>query len=150
MSIFRSDQQVALHDLLVTSEKSADHYRDSADFLAGLNVSEKLKTIADERDELAQHLTQAIQSLGDLPSAPDEDRESVEKLFHRVHASLSQDEIRDILRQRLDGEAHFEYLIRSAREAGWTKGIEDVVGEIEAHVEATKHKVQTLLDSYPF
>jgi hypothetical protein len=149
MSIFRSDQQVALNDLLVESEKTADHYRDSADFLEGLEVSEALRNIADQRDRLAERLREAIRSHGDLPSAPDEDRESVEKLFHRVHASLSQDEIRDILQQRLDGEKHFETIIQKDREAGWMKGIEDVVDDIQQHVESTKRQVQNLLQSYP-
>ncbi|MCW8193810.1 hypothetical protein F6455_03290 [Proteobacteria bacterium 005FR1] len=149
MSIFRTDQQVALNDLLVESEKTADHYRDSADFLEGLEVSAKLRAIADERDRLVQRLRQAIQSIGDLPKAPDEDRESVEKLFHRMHASMSRDEIRDILQQRLDGEDHFEAVIQRARDAGWTKGIEDVVAEIQQHVDATRSQVQSLCESYP-
>jgi uncharacterized protein (TIGR02284 family) len=147
MSIFRSDQQVALNDLLVASEKTADHYRDSADFLDGLEVSEGLRSIADERDALAQRLRDAIQSSGDLPSAPDEDRESVEQLFHRVHASLSHDEIRDVLQQRLEGEEHFESLLRDAREAGWTRGSEGLVREIETHIAATRQRVQGMFEA---
>lgn len=148
MSIFRSDEQVALNDLLMASEKTADHYRDSADFLHGLEVSKEMRSIADERDALAQRLREAIRSSGDLPSAPDEDRESVEKLYQRVHASFSHDEIRDVIQHRLEAEVHFEHIIWEARSAGWTRGIEDLVNEIEGHVAVTRKKVQRMFEAY--
>lgn len=148
MSLLRNDQQVALNDLLVESEKSADHYRDSADFLGSLPPSLELNRIAGEREQLSQELSEAVRASGDFPSVPDEDLESVEKLFHRVHASLSHDEMRDVLQLRLDAEEEFARQIEDARQHGLTAGHETLIGELQQHVQSSIARLRGMLQDF--
>lgn len=149
MTIVRNNQQLALNDLFVAGTKTADHYRDAADFLGSLPPSQVLRGIASERDKLVQRLEQAVRASEDLPSVPDEDRESVEKLFHRVHASLSDDQIKDILQQRLDAEEEFARIVTDIREAGWMENEPELLADVDQHIQSAKMKLRELMGNYP-
>lgn len=145
MNLIRNPQQLALNDLLVAIRASADHYRDAAAFVESWTASEDLGRIAGERDALVQRLEEAVRSAGDLPSVPDEDRESVEKLFHRLHASLSRDEIHDIMRQRLDAERQLAGLVSAIRESESVGDYRGLIDDIQQHVQAVSKHVEHLL-----
>ncbi|MGQ9424459.1 hypothetical protein ACXYTJ_00745 [Gilvimarinus sp. F26214L] len=143
MSIIRSEQEAALNDLLVSSEKSVDHYQDAAEYLRGHKPSGILRAIAGERQTLVEDLQDAVRATGDLPSAPDEDRESVEKLLHRVHASLSEDEIQDLVRQRMEGEGELLERLSVLRRSGWENST--LMGRFDAHLRSVRERLQDLL-----
>lgn len=136
MSIIRNDRQVALNDLLVAVEKTADHYRASADSLQdhAAAVATQLRELAQRREQLSDLIKREIQASGDLPSAPDEDRESVEQLFQRVHASLAPDQILDVLRQRLDAEDELDSLLARIGDGNWGEGMDELLQEASAQV----------------
>ena len=117
MNIIRTELQVALHDLHVAVQESADHYRDSAEFLDDEPVSQLLVEIADEREQLAQKFEQAIRATDDLPAAPDADRETGEQLIHRLRSLFSSDQTEDVLNQRLEAEDALAQMLTDAREA---------------------------------
>jgi hypothetical protein len=148
MSLLRSEQQLVLNDVLVAFEKSVDHYRDAANFLSLVPPGETLRRIARERDRLVQRLIQAVHAAGDLPSVPDEDRESVEKLYHRLHAGLSRDEVKDVLQQRLEAERALGDTVAEARGAGWADNQAALLGDLERHVQAATARLQDLLQSH--
>lgn len=106
MTLLRSDAEVALNDLLVNCRKVAAQYRDSADHLEG-RTSSVLAQLAEEHDGASRRLEQAIYRHGDLPSGTNEDRETLEQLYHRVHARLSEDEEADLVQQLLQLEQAF-------------------------------------------
>lgn len=144
MNLIRDDQQLGLNDLLVAIQKSSDHYRDAASYLESSYPSSELWQIARERDQIASQLRRAIRELGDLPSAPDEDRESVEKLFHRVHASLSENEIQDLLDQRLDAEREFMANLERIRREEWAQEKSLLLSELGEHTRATITRLEEL------
>ncbi len=146
MNLIRNPQQLALNDMVVAMRASADHYRDAADFVESRAASEELGRIAGERDALVQRLKEAVRSAGDLPSVPDEDRESVEKFFHRLHASLSKDEVHDIMRQRLDAERELEHLASAIGESGSAGDYLGLMDDIQRHVQLVIRRVEHLLN----
>jgi len=144
MSIIRNDRQVALNDLLVAVEKSADHYQASADSLQdhAPAVSRQLRELAGRRERLADVIKREIQASGDLPSAPDEDRESVEQLFQRVHASLAPDQILDVLRQRLDAEDALADLLSRIRDSEVGEGMDELLQKASAQVRSAQTQLR--------
>ncbi|MBC53452.1 MAG: hypothetical protein CMQ34_06395 [Gammaproteobacteria bacterium] len=104
MGILRSAQQVALQELHQLAQESVDHYRDSAEFVDDSTAAQLFKRIADQRASLVANVAQAIRETGDLPAAPDADRETGEQLLHRLHAWFTADQTQDVLQQRLQAE----------------------------------------------
>lgn len=117
MQILRSEQQVALQQLHVLAQESVDHYQDSAEFVDNEVATQLFKHIAAERLQLVQKLAQAIRDTGDLPAAPDADREAGEQLIHRLHAWFTTDQSRDVLEQRLKAEQDLAQTLRDKRNA---------------------------------
>ncbi|WP_237064674.1 hypothetical protein [Microbulbifer guangxiensis] len=104
MSIIRNDTQVALNDLHVALKHSADHYREAGEFLQDGEVSAFCEQAAADRDQLAGLVEQVIRESGQLPSVPDQDRETGEQLLERLESLFSADETREVLQNRLDIE----------------------------------------------
>ena len=142
MGILRSEQQVALQELYRLAQESADHYRDSADFVDDASTTRLFKHIADEREELAQQLAQAIRGTGDLPAAPDADREAGEQLIHRLHAWFTADQTRDVLQQRLSAEQELAQVLRDNRNATTSDIYQALHQSFTSHVEQTRQSLQ--------
>lgn len=106
MALLRSDAQVALNDLLTDCRKTAAQYQDSAQYLEG-RVSVVMGQLAEERTAASQQLERAICRHGDLPSGSNEDRETIEQLYHRVHARLADDGTADRVEQMMILEQAF-------------------------------------------
>lgn len=143
MSIFRNDKQVALHDLLIAIEESADHYQDAADFLSDHQACVYFEQFAKQRLILTSRLEEAIRAEGELPAAPDPDKETGAMVFQHMLAHLSQDEAPKVIEQRLHKEEDIGELIEAAREAGVEKDHPELVKDI---VENNRLIVQSLQD----
>jgi predicted trehalose synthase len=113
MSVLRNDLQVALNDLHVALQESADHYRYAAELITEPLIGETFNTLAESRAQLAHKTAQAIRDNDDLPSVPDTDSETGEQLLQRLEAALSINEAADIVAQRLEGEVHLEQLLQT-------------------------------------
>lgn len=146
MNLIRNERQAALNDLLVAVEKSSDHYRDAVNYLKSSYPSNELRQIARQRDQMALRIEQAIRQADDLPSAPDEDRETFEKLLHRMHASISEDEILDLLQQRLAAEQDFLAMIDQSRQGDWAEQERGMLDELERQARDTAVRVSQLID----
>ncbi len=145
MSIIRSDQQVALHDLLLAVQDNAAQYHDAAEFLDVSAVAAVLHGLGEQRQEMAQRLSEALRALGDQPSAADPERVGLEKLAHRLDAAVSGDHVVPILEQRLAAEQHLSELIDAARNAGLEANCATLVEELAAQSETVTERLQTLL-----
>lgn len=118
MSLLRTDKEVALNDLLVAARETADHYQAAAEYLNDPHVNPVLHDIIHERLEYIDRIEDAIRALGDLPSAPDPDRETGEMLIHHVTAALSPDSATEILEQRIKAEQHLLELVKACYAVG--------------------------------
>lgn len=146
MNFIRTDQQVALNDLLVATEKSADLLRDAAHFLDGSQMEHELEQLAERRDMVTRDLQQAIRALDDMPSAPDPDGESAEKLLHRISAIFSGEKSRETtLRQRLATEDHLNALLEDVHKRELGDEFDPLLYELKESIrEVTLHLQQLL------
>lgn len=118
MSLIRTDEEVALNDLLVASRESVDHYRDAGDFLEDKKFTDVLRAIASQREPFIARFEQVIRAIGELPSVPDPDKETGAMLMHHAGALLSKDYSLDVVEQRLTAEEHLTVLTNNARSVG--------------------------------
>jgi DNA repair ATPase RecN len=146
MNLIRTAQQVALNDLLVATEKSADLLRDAADFLDGSQMEHELEQLAERRDMVTRDLQQAIRALDDMPSAPDPDAESTEKLLHRISAIFSGDKSRETtIRQRLATEEQLGTLLAEVQGRELGEEFDPLLYELKESIrEVTLHLQQLL------
>jgi hypothetical protein len=146
MTIIRSEQQVALNDLLVAAEKSADLLRDAAHFLSDAQVEHELEQLAERREMVVESLRRAILALHDMPSAPDPDAESTEKLLHRISAMITGEKSQQTtLQQRLETEAHLSALVQEVQSRNLGESFDEVLYEFKESIrEVTLHLQQLL------
>jgi DNA repair ATPase RecN len=146
MNLIRTDQQVALNDLLVATEKSADLLRDAAQFLSGSQMEHELEQLAERRDMVTRDLRQAIRALDDIPSAPDPDAESTEKLLHRISAIFSGEKSRETtIRQRLTTEEQLSTLLGEVQGRELGEEFDPLLYELKESIrEVTLHLQQLL------
>ncbi len=145
MSLLRGEREVALNDLQNASEETIDHYRDAVNLLGESDAGDQLLQIAEEREAIAAKLEHAIRALGDLPQAPDTDKESVQKLIHRVRAALSPDAVKEVLEQRLAAERKLIELAAQTRRTDLDETEAGVVGELAVHAEQAIACLQLLI-----
>ena len=107
MTLLRNDVQLALNDLHRALRYSVDQYRDAAEFLDDSEASAFCDKLAKEREALASEVAAEIRSRGDLPAAPDSDREAGEQLLQRLETLFSADQTREVLERRRDAEREF-------------------------------------------
>lgn len=118
MSLIRTDEEVALNDLLIASRESVDHCRDAAEFLDEKDITDVLRAIASQREPFIARFEQAIRAMGELPSVPDPDKEAGTMLIHHASAFLSEDYSSEVIEQRLNAEATLSDLTNNASALG--------------------------------
>ena len=111
-----SDTEVALNELLVACRASIDHYDAACGLIDDEDKITLFRSITNQRTDLSEQLAAAIRELGDLPSAPDPDKETSEILIEHLGASLSENDEDYIMSQRIKAEEHLQSLVDDARE----------------------------------
>jgi len=142
MSFIRSDQQVALNNLLVAVRESIDHYHDAAGLLDEKDIRTALEKISHERKAFAVQLEQAIRDSGDLPTVPDPDKEAGAMLIHHVAALLTPQYAVNILEQRIDAEKNLANLIVDGKTAGLDDSYCALLNALAEHVARTIETLQ--------
>ncbi len=145
MSLLRTDAQVAIDDLLVAIEDSAEKYYDAAEFLDVAAVAAVMQWIGDQRQELAARFDRALRSLGERPSVPDPERQSLEKLAQHLNAAMAHARVAPVLEQRLAAEQHLARLAADARGAGLDDDCRELVDALAEHVAVVTERLQALL-----
>jgi hypothetical protein len=112
--MIRSDEQVALEDLHRALRRTAAGHRDAAGTLdAGDRVRvSRLTDLADERERQADEIAALIRATGDLPDAPDADRETLRTAARHLKAAVSRDAL---LRDRQHAEEGLARVVADAR-----------------------------------
>lgn len=95
---------------------------------------------------VTRDLQQAIRALDDMPSAPDPDAESTEKLLHRISAIFSGEKSRETtLRQRLATEEQLTALLTEVQGRELGAEFDPLLYELKESVrEVTLHLQQLL------
>lgn len=145
MSILRSEQQVALQQLYRLAQESIDHYQDSAEFVDDADAAGLFTRIANERKPLVEQLAQVIRDTGDLPAAPDADRETGEQLLHRLHAWFTADQTRDVIEQRLEAETELAQVLADSKNETSDPTYQDLHQRFVTQVE---HTTRTLKQAH--
>ncbi len=146
MSLFRTDQQVALNELLVASQVTADHLQESAEFLDAPEVSAELAQLAGLRRSFVERIEEVIRATGDLPSAADTDRETSESLLQRLRAAFSTNEAESVIQQRLQAEQDLAQLTIDARGQGLAGRYEALLYELDGNIQMIRHRLKALLE----
>ncbi|WP_299593228.1 hypothetical protein [uncultured Microbulbifer sp.] len=89
MSLLRTDTQAALQALHKVIRESAAHYRFVVEHCARGEGAKRCDELAEERDQLAGQLAEAIRKTGDLPAEPDRDLEAARQLQDELVSQLS-------------------------------------------------------------
>ncbi len=153
MTIFKTNKQVALQDLLVAVSESVDLYRDAAEFLENellenTAICTALNAIAHEREYFIMPLEQLIRATGDLPASPDEDKETGRKWLSHLFASLSEDSARDIVNSRLEFEQQVQDILNQCRELGLEDEFGELLMSLSVNISWTKDQLQILLEKH--
>lgn len=132
-----SDTEVALNELLVACRESVDHYQDAIKLVEQAEVANSFRDIANHRKLFFNRLATTIRELGDLPSAPDPDKETSEMLIHHLGAALSPDYSEKVLSQRIAAEEHIKTLIDNTRATEINETSRALLDDLSQHVEET-------------
>lgn len=132
-----SDTEVALNELLVACRESVDHYQDAIKLVEQSEVANSFRDIANNRKLFFSRLASAIRELGDLPSAPDPDKEASEMIIHHLGAALSPDYSEEVLGQRIAAEEHIKTLIDNTRATEINETGRALLDDLSQHVEET-------------
>lgn len=135
MTIWQSDEQLAMQELAVAIQHSADQYSDAAEILEGQPAAAAMRELADQREQWAEVLHEAIRKLDDLPAVPDQDREAGEKLLNRVKAALAGDELATVLELRIEEELRIKELIETGRATKLPDFCETIVDGLDKEVD---------------
>ncbi|RFA26168.1 hypothetical protein CAI21_17720 [Alkalilimnicola ehrlichii] len=113
--MFRSEAQVAVDDLQLGHHHAAALYEEDADMIGDPLRAGLFKELAEQRSRMGERLAQHLKRLGELPSGPDEDRETLSYLKDMIQARISDDEYRTLLENRLATEQELARLVRHAQ-----------------------------------
>lgn len=97
MSILRSDDQIALNDLIIACREAANGHRTAAELLSEDALAQRLEEIARDRDAMAERLAEIVIKADDVPDAPSAEKELLGSAAMRLKAVISEDEIRAVL-----------------------------------------------------
>ena len=112
--MIRDERLAALNNLIEQCKDEADLYQEAAGLTEEPALGELFTKTGRERERLASELSTYLRQLGDLPAAPDRDRETLEELVTRLKAALSVDKRLVLIDERLQAEKELSSLIESA------------------------------------
>ena len=139
-----SDTEVALNELLVACRESVDHYQDAIKLVDQSEIVNSFRDITHHRKLFLNRLATAIRELGDLPSAPDPDKETSEMIIHHLGAALSPDYSREVLTQRIAAEEHIKTLIDNTRATEINETGCALLDDLSQHIEETIKTLSTI------
>lgn len=102
--LLRDDTQVALNDVESRSLESADHYAAAVHRTEDDTLALLMSELAELRRQQAAELAAQIRAAGDLPKAPDQDRQDMRDLMNMIRPLLTGDERVSLISEREQAE----------------------------------------------
>ncbi len=97
--ILRNDAEMALDDVMEYCKFVLDHYRTVAHITHDPDLGLLFRSLEQSRQQWVEALEAEIRLMGNLPSAPDRDREALDHLLIRIRAALTEDERASLLHE---------------------------------------------------
>lgn len=138
--LLRNDAEVALDEAVEGCKAAADHYRSAAE-VAPPDLMALFEELGRERLEWWKRLEEEVRRMGNLPSAPDADREAVEQLVTRVKAALSRDEHLALAERAAKVEDDLSARVRAALREDLPPSARELLGEIDAGTAAARQRL---------
>ncbi|GAA0578213.1 lipid kinase [Caenispirillum bisanense] len=140
--MLRDDRAVLLDDVIVAVKRSVQDMRDAAATPDPPDrLSAALEAIADRRGRLVERLEDALRGLGDLPSAPDPDRQTFSHLTLRLKALLSGDQAGTLAEAALTDEDDLTAALSVALQADLPAEATAALRDLQADVAAARQEI---------
>lgn len=143
MSIIRTDEQADALDTLKLIIETADLYRAMGELLTEENVHHQLFDIAKERESYIESFRDVVRQLGELPEAPDSDRELVEQLGGKVTQLFSADSTKAILEKCLKKDDVLAEVISNTRLDEHSAEFKNLLESLDHHLTTTRQRLST-------
>lgn len=141
MSIIRTDEQADALDILKLIIETADLYRAMGELLTEENVHHELFDIAKERESYIESFRDVVRQLGELPEAPDSDRELVEQLGGKVTQLFSADSTKAILEKCLKKDDVLAEVISNTRLDEHSAEFKNLLESLNHHLTTTRQRL---------
>lgn len=135
-SIFRSDAQVALDDVVVGCKRTAEHLADAAHLAENdaPELAELFRSLADERAAMAADLERHLLDMGTYPGEPDDDLEVFDQVVRRLRDLLNMHDRRLLLQERIEEEEDLASTVSRALQEDVPATTKETLKTVQARV----------------
>ena len=144
MSIFRTSKQVAFTELLVAVEETVGDYDDFAKVLGDSPIAPAFSEFAQQRKSLIERVETEMRLLDDLPSPPNEDKEDLGKLVHRIRAAFSRDALHPALQEMLADEQRTLELAKKCEQGDLNQSEQKIIADLVKQIETTMPRLRAI------
>ena len=139
-----SDKQIAMNDVIVKCRELADYYREAAEVLEDTKLSNLFRELSRQHKFAAEDLEKRIREKGELPKAPDADREAVELVLSRLKATLSEDERAALLEEREQIETDLVECVAKALQEDLSEKSRSLLERIRSNAVSAKERLRAM------
>lgn len=137
--MLRDDRQVAVDNVIVALEQSSDAYADASELLKpdAPEMAARFEKLARRRARLAARLSDHLREMGDLPSEPDQDWETLDVLVRHLWAHFAGSEQKEFLTEAVSREEEIAARLSDALETGLSQPVVETLNEVGEEVHRT-------------
>jgi hypothetical protein len=144
--IILEDHVVALNDLLVACQRSANHLMRSAKLLEGQHdMASWFNGLYYRRHRQCDGIQAILRTINHLPKEPDPDREMIADLSLRAKTFLSDDEKVPLIRKAMQMDSELAKHLDSALQLEWLAEIRQRLDRFHLELKADKQSIENAL-----
>lgn len=142
MLMMRDARQMALNEVEVRCMEAADHYATAAQRIDDEDLAQLFVELARERKRQAAELVPQLRALGDLPRAPDKDRETVEEMLSSVKSFFSGDKRATVIDEREQAEVQLADAVTAALQCELPPETQNMLLAMRSSIDAAKKNLE--------
>lgn len=146
MSMLRSDAELALDEVTEICKAVADHYRSVRAAAHTPELAAVFVSLEEQRRRYVAVLEEETRRLGNLPGAPDRDREALEHLVVRLRAAFAEDERIPLLASCEKMEDHLAHALRQALGQPIPENLRRLLRQLEQSVSEARRSLAAARD----
>lgn len=139
--LLRDDRQMALSQVETLCLEAADHYAASAEKTDDATLANLFADFTQQYRRFASALAKHIRASGDLPQAPDPDREVMENVLAGIKGFFQGDVRGTLISERERSESAIADAVRAALEQDFPTDLRSLLDNILAHTDIAKEKL---------